>query len=421
VLNAFPVLSETFVLKELLGLKERDLNICLFSLFLPKGKKSQNAGETYSKTFYLMPSINIVSILWAHLFFMIRFPFRYFATLDFAIKNRENRSSITSLLVEIRRDPSSKILRQDMFVHFFLALPLALKIKQSRSSLINAQFADAAASFALLSSKLLSIPYGITMHAYDIFAPQYNMLQKLENALFIFTCTKYNKHCLSEKYPLVDSNKIKVVYHGIKVDRFVPNKSEMPKIPTILSIGRLVPKKGMSDLLKACLILKSKNIHFLCTIVGDGPEKENYSTFIHENDLSDIVHLTGPISHSDTIAQYEKATVFVLPCIVEPDGNRDGIPNVIAEAMAKALPVVSTKVSGIPELVFDQKTGVLLGPNQPEKLAQTIEDLLNDPQRGRNYGLAGRERVKDVFDSNKMLDILYSHYLDILKKMSLNG
>lgn len=418
-MNAFPVLSETFVSKEMLGLKQRGLDICTFSLFLPKGDKKSGTTNPNSNTYYLLPSINIASIIWAHLYFMLRYSFRYFAVLRYANDNRENRSSILSLLLKIKRDPQSKILRQDMFVHFILTAPLAKKIAQFRPAIINAQFADAAASFALLTSKLLNVPFGITMHAYDIFAPQYNMQQKLDSALFIFTCTKYNKIKLVEKYPFIDASKIIVVYHGIKLERFVPQNTEKSGPPIILSIGRLVPKKGLSDLIKACVMLKSENVQFMCRIIGDGPEKETLNSFIQENGLSDSVNLTGLISHSETIEQYQKASVFVLPCIVEPDGNRDGIPNVIAEAMAMTLPVVSTNVSGIPELVKDQKTGILIGPFQPELLANSIKTIITDPARARNYGLAGRAKVKEIFDSNKMLDILYLEYLEILKNISI--
>ena len=416
ILNAFPVLSETFILKEVIGLRERGIDIQTFSLFTPKNPVVQDDDLLRNSTFYLLPLIGIGFLFLNHLIFLASHPLRYFSTLAFSVRNRESSTSVLKTLRKIKTDPQDKSVRQDMFVHFFLAVPLARKIKKSGARLINAHFADAAASFALITSRLLNVPYSITMHAYDIFVPQFNMSQKLNNAVYIFTCTKFNKSYLLQHRPELDSDKIGVVYHGIDVDRFVADRRETSEVPILLSVGRLVPKKGLMYLLQACLLLKKEHVKFHCKIIGNGPEREKLANFIKEHDLLDTVELLGSIPHQETIEHYKNAFAFVLPCIVEDDGNRDGIPNVIAEAMAMELPVVSTNVSGIPELVEDGKTGIVIPEKNPTELAKSLEYLLKNRNQAKEYGFAGRKRVQTIFESKMMLDLLYAEYFTILNE-----
>jgi len=264
-------------------------------------------------------------------------------------------------------------------------------------------FADAAASFAMLASKLLSVPYSITAHAYDVFTPQTNFEEKFIEASFIITCTKFNKQFIQEKYPHFDTDKIHVVYHGIDLDKFKPSDRKSKDTAVILSVGRLVPKKGMIVLVEACRILKEQGVPFKCLIIGDGPERPRLEMKIKLDNLVDEVELVGSVMPGQMKDFYEEATLFALPCIVEENGNRDGIPNVIAEAMAMELPVVSTFVSAIPELVENDKTGLLVEQADAKALATAIKEIIEDPVKARAMGQKGRKRVAEIFDARENL------------------
>jgi len=151
-------------------------------------------------------------------------------------------------------------------------------------------------------------------------------------------------------------------------------------------------------------------VAFKCLIVGDGPERPRLEMFIRLNHLMEQIEITGYMAPSAVIEAYGGASLFVLPCVVEEDGNRDGIPNVIAEAMAMELPVISTTISGIPELVEKGESGLLLDEAEPKLLAQTMLEVLDSPQMQRRLGRAGRARVAAIFDSRRNLDELYNFF-----------
>ncbi len=414
ILNAFPVLSETFIINEVIGLRARGLDIRTFSLFPPKaGGTNEDVKYLAKDTYYLVPMASVQALLAAHILFVFTSPRRYFRTLKFALQNRTKRNSLFKTMARLKSNNLSKQQRQDLLLHFVLAVLLAREMKQYDLSLINSHFADAAASFAMLTSRLLNVPFGMTMHAYDIFSPQFNMDKKLSEAKFIFTCTHFNKSFLAERFPELDLTKIKVVYHGIDLSRFRRKQKTKNETPLILSIGRMVRKKGFPVLIEACRILKERGVAFKCQIIGDGPERPKLEMAIKLKQLINEVELIGSVPPSETRKHYESADIFALANLVEEDGNRDGIPNVIAEAMAMELPVISTTVSAIPELVEHKRTGYLVSPVEPADFANAIDDLIGHPRRTRNYGVAGRKKVSEVFDSEQWLDVLHDLYLQI--------
>jgi glycosyltransferase involved in cell wall biosynthesis len=276
---------------------------------------------------------------------------------------------------------------------------------------INSHFADAAASFALLTSKLLKLEYGVTTHAYDIFTPQFNLHEKLANARFVLTCTNYNKTALLEHDTLIQSDKVRAIYHGIDTAKFERESRPQHDVVELFSVGRLVPKKGFDILISACAQLRDHGFDFKCRIVGDGPLQDHLAHLIDETRLHDEVELVGSLPSTEIKAYYERADIFVLPCLIEDDGNRDGIPNVIAEAMAMELPVVSSRISGIPELVADGKTGFLNEQRDVDGVVEKLSLLIRDQAKRLEMGAAGRERVKSIFDSKVCLQNLYDFYM----------
>jgi glycosyltransferase involved in cell wall biosynthesis len=197
-------------------------------------------------------------------------------------------------------------------------------------------------------------------------------------------------------------SKFSLVYHGVNLKDFqpVPNPgaSSVPENPIILSVGRLVEKKGFQDLLQALLIVKRRGERFQCDIYGDGPLCQKLKEWIEEHGMAGEVMLKGDRTQQELISIYQNATLFILTPVQTEDGDRDGIPNVLVEAMAVGLPVITTAVSGIPELVEHNLNGLLYQPHDVEGIASGIIELLRNPEKRRQLGSAGSKKVMEQFD-----------------------
>lgn len=266
---------------------------------------------------------------------------------------------------------------------------------------IHAHFANAPAASAWFASMMTGLPFSFTAHAKDLYLTPPEVIRKRgQAARFVATCTGYNVRYLASL--LGDqADKIHLVYHGIDLGLFGARKVAEAKPAEgrlILSVGRLVPKKGHDDLVAACALLRDRGIAFRCRIVGEGPLRAELQAQITASGLEGIVTLDGAMTHADLITLYGTADAFALAPRITEDGDRDGIPNVIAEAMAIGVPVVSTSVSGIPELVRDGETGRLVPPRDPAALATAIEATLADRAQARRLAAAGRARLEGEFD-----------------------
>jgi glycosyltransferase involved in cell wall biosynthesis len=169
----------------------------------------------------------------------------------------------------------------------------------------------------------------------------------------------------------------------------------------IISIGQLWERKGLRYLVEACGVLRDRGADFRCEIVGDGPLRAELEALIQELDLADRVLLTGPQPFPEVVRRYRRASVFVLPCIVTDEGDRDGIPNVILEAMASRLPVVSTAVSGIPEVIHDGETGLVVPQRDPAAIADAVQRLAADPGLAAAIGERANALVRAEFDPDR--------------------
>ena len=421
LLNYFPVLSETFIYSEIKGLKNLGIKISIFSLFRTDNDKIRNdAKDLLSLTTYLSDDFHIGTLLSAHLFFLLRRPRHYFKTFFFALEHRNTRSILRTVILLWRMRGKSRLSvpkhdRQNILLHFFLVAPFAKRIHKGRYLLIHAHLVNAATSFAMLGSMLTKASYCVTTHATDLFVQPEMLRQKFKTASFIITCTKYNKEYIRERYPVVNLDNVYVIYHGLNVDLFRADLSKRErKGPALLSIGRLVEKKGFHNLLHACRIINDRNIPFTLTIVGEGPERAQLELYVRVSQLTDRVIFAGAVPPDQIRSFYEKANLFVLPCIIASSGDRDGIPNVIAEAMAMELPVVSTSISGIPEVVASGKTGLLVEPNDVDALVDAILDLVQNPEKAVQMGRSGRERIIQIFDAKVKIKELYDLLIEKL-------
>jgi glycosyltransferase involved in cell wall biosynthesis len=255
-----------------------------------------------------------------------------------------------------------------------------------------------AARTAWWIERFFGIGFSFTAHANDIFAPkpfEVSLGKLIGAARAVITVSDFGVGFLSGKFP-AEAGKMHRVYNGIDLARFRPTVfSAVP--PTIISIGRLIEKKGFADLIEACRMLRTRKIDFRCEIVGEGPLQAALQEQINNADLSNVVFLAGPLAQSEVIDRLARATVFALPCVAEKGGGRDNLPTVIMEAMAAGLPVVSTSIGGVPEMVVDGVTGLLASEHEPAALAGMFVRLLADRILARSLGQAGRRRAAELF------------------------
>jgi glycosyltransferase involved in cell wall biosynthesis len=271
----------------------------------------------------------------------------------------------------------------------------------------HAHFAGLAARTAYWIERFFGIGFSFTAHANDIFAPkpfEVSLGELIGAARAVVTVSDFGVQFLREKFPDA-ALKVHCVYNGIDLWRFRPaDFSTTP--PTIISIGRLIEKKGFADLIEACRLLRSRGVDFRCEIVGDGPLQAALQEQIAAGGLSSVTLLAGPLSQVEVIARLARAAVFALPCVPETSGGMDNLPTVLMEAMAAGLPVVSTPIAGVPEMVADGSTGLLVPVRQPPVLADAIGRLLADRELARSLGEAGRQRASGLFAVDKSVQAL---------------
>jgi glycosyltransferase involved in cell wall biosynthesis len=285
---------------------------------------------------------------------------------------------------------------------------------------LHGHFCHGATTVTWFVSRMTGLPFSFSAHAKDIYQRKLNpgdlLARKLRAARFVATCTAANRKYLKQVCP--ECEVVHTIYHGLDTESFVPAHGTPSNIqaPLVLSVGRFVEKKGFSYLVEACARLASQGTALRCLIVGeDGAEYARIKGLIEASGLQNVISLKGSVSQEELRQLYAAADLFVLPCQVLEDGDRDGIPNVLAEAMAMGLPVVSTAISGIPEIVTHGHDGLLVPERDSLALAAAIERLLASPQLRADLGRAARAKICTVFDSRKTTLRLKDLFLDAVQ------
>jgi colanic acid/amylovoran biosynthesis glycosyltransferase len=414
VLKMYPRFSETFVLNEILELERGGLHVRVFSLVKPDdGRFHARLAKVQARVTY-MPEYPLFqfSKVWPSCRRLMRHDAgRFFKNLLYALSH-----------------PRGMGLK-----HFLKACVLADALLEEPVDQLHAHFASGATSVAMLAHLFTGIPYSLTAHAKDIYldAVDRNLLHdKLTLARFVVTVSDFNRRFLEDlasedqrssplkwlrrkDLPVSYAPSIRRLYNGIDLEQFSPHPGSEDGRggpPLILSVGRLVEKKGFEDLVRACALLRDQGLHFRCEIVGKGARQATILRLIDSLGLSGLVHLIGPRPLEEMAAKYEDAAVVALPCLVADDGNRDGIPTVLVEAMAAGIPVVSTRLTGIPELVDDGSTGLLVPERDPTALAAALRQLLGDARMREDMGLRARVKVVRDFDSEKNVAVLHEWF-----------
>ena len=266
---------------------------------------------------------------------------------------------------------------------------------------LHVHFAGMAARTAFWIKRFFGIEYSLTVHANDIFVPndfEIGLFQIFSTASAIVAVSDFAANRLRDRFSDTGS-RVYRIYNGIDCDSFQPAEPSLP--PLILSIGRLISKKGSDVLIDACASLRNSGQEFRCEIIGEGPLSAELQARIDRHGLGKQVLLVGPKTQADIAARLSRATLLVLPCRVDADGAMDNLPTVVMEAMASSLPVVSTDVGGVAEMVRDGETGLLVSQNDPVATAEAIARLLDDVELARSFGREGRKRAKEIFSIEK--------------------
>jgi glycosyltransferase involved in cell wall biosynthesis len=275
---------------------------------------------------------------------------------------------------------------------------------------IHAHWATLPTTAAYLCALWLDRPFSFTAHAWDIFVKNRSLAKKIELAAKRITCTEYNRSFLSQLCP-ESKDKIFLNYHGVDVQKFSVDANE--RLSTyaadvegkkgkfhFLSIGRLVESKGYETLIDAYALLRRNGVDYESVIVGSGPLRKSLQKRIYAYGLNDMVKLRTEMPQDQLRDLYRKAFVFVMASIVARNGDRDGIPNVLFEAMAMSVPVIVTSISGIPEAVTHRRTGLVVPPKDPQHLADAITELMQDPALARKLGRQGRSEIESRFHAD---------------------
>lgn len=409
ILKGFPRLSETFISNEIHLLESLGLRLRLYSVKSGDKDKVHDVVARIRAPLTYLPETTSLSntSLWrwlkenwpnysdSHRALLRRRPIAYLTTL------------LATLAMSVRYRESMLAEPRIVFIKEFLqAGAIAEQIAAAGTIRhLHGHFCHGATTITWLVSKLTGIPFSFTAHAKDIYQEDLNpgdlLPRKMRAARFVTTCTDANHQHLAARHPAPDT--LHTVYHGLDTEYFSPlPQRASAEPPLLLSVGRFVEKKGFAYLVSACALLKQQDVRFRCVIVGEkGDQSARIAQMLHDLNLTDRVTLAGPLTHGELRNLYRAASVFALPCVITEDGDRDGIPNVLAEAMAMGIPIVSTPISGIPEIVDQGVEGLLVPDRDSEALAAAIGRLLRDTALAERLAAAARRKICDCFDSRK--------------------
>jgi glycosyltransferase involved in cell wall biosynthesis len=369
----FPSFGQTFCYREVLELERQGTTVHAFSIRRPVGEPPQDWDRNLIDRVHYLPEEKPLV-----------------AEVDRLLK--------TDVVPEIARKAVKDWGRQSDFLRLYQAIYVGVRLREKELRHIHAHFAGMAARTAYWIREFFEIPYSFTAHANDIFAPRdfaVSLAKLIGNAAAVVTVSDFAARLLQERFP-ESAAKIHRVYNGVDLSRFsATDFGSVP--PEIVSIGRLIEKKGFSDLISACALLRSRGKGFHCSIVGEGPLEEPLAAQIATEDLKDLVMLTGPQTQAEIAKRLAHAAIFALPCTHEADGGMDNLPTVIMEAMAASLPVISTPIAGVPEMIEHGANGELVPERDSAALADAIERLLDDRERARRFGDRGRQIAHDKF------------------------
>ncbi len=386
VVKRYPRFSETFIVNEILAHEAAGFSVEIFSLYPPNDTHFQDAlSRVRAPVTYLTAEGTRAADLWA-------------AITDSAT---DNPALWRGLALGAQADART----------VYQSVRLAAEIRRRGITHVHAHFATVAASVAQLAASWANVPFTVTAHAKDIFHDSVTSQQLrtvLRGAARVITVSDFNLRYLTHTVGL-PLDHITRIYNGLDLARFT-RIAAPPTARRIVFAGRFVAKKGLDDLIRACALLRDRGVTFTCDLVGSGPEEAAVRGLIQQLQLQHQVRLPGPMPQQQLFGVMGSAAVFAAPCIVADDGDRDGLPTVLLEAMALGTPVVATDIVGIPEIVRDGETGLLVPARNPEQLADALARVLDSPALREDLARRARSLVEQEFDITRNAATLRSFF-----------
>jgi glycosyltransferase involved in cell wall biosynthesis len=293
--------------------------------------------------------------------------------------------------------------------HLFVACHWARSLRRENVSLIHAQWIQSSGTIAMYGAWLLDLPFSFTGHAVDLFRDRVALLDKIERAEFIVCISSFHRDFFIKNG--ADPKKCHIVFCGIDVEQMQFRPRPANPRPRILSIGRLIEKKGFGDLIEACRLLADRGIDFECEIAGDGPLEKPLKEQITHLRLQDRVNVTGKALLQEQLADwFASGDLFAQPCVWSKDNDVDGTPRTLMEAMACGLPSISTRLVGIPDIIEHEVAGLLVEPHDVKGLADAIERVIKDKALAERLAMGGRRQMETKFQIDRCLEPLAALY-----------
>ncbi|XPV75084.1 MAG: glycosyltransferase [Desulfovibrio sp.] len=383
IMSRFPKITETFVLYEILEMQKRGQLVEIYPLLREHQQVAHPEALGLMKRAHYTPLFS-GAVLMSNFRALGTMPLRWL-------------SALTHIIHQTATAP--KICAKNLAV-FPLSIHFALDMQARGVTHIHAHFATYPTTTALVCHTLCDIPYSFTAHAHDIFMDQHFLASKIQQSTFTVLISEFNRQFLREKLgPTLNEDKLCIIHCGVDPSIFQLRADKRTPGPCrLLCVGSFKDMKGHTYLLEACALLRKQGLEFECTLIGDGPLQAKVEMQIAHLDLDDHVHLTGPLPREEVARLTRDADIAVLASVQGERGDMDGIPVALMEAMVTGLPVVSTRLSGIPELVTENETGLLADTGNHLELAAHLEKLILNPELARNMGKAGRTKVLRDFD-----------------------
>jgi len=389
VLKGYPRLSETFIAQEILELERAGFHMELISLRHPTDNKTHPIHDEINARVHYLPE------------YLHQEPMRVFRAFVACISILGFIKAASVFVRDLRRDFTRNRVRR-----FGQALVMAAETRGD-FALHYAHFLHTPCSVARYAGLINQVPLAISAHAKDIWtSPDWEIREKIDTADWLVTCTRFGANHL--KKVASEPHKVNLVYHGLDLARFPTHSRDAlaQEGPLkLISVGRAVSKKGLDTALHALAKLP-KTIDWQWTHIGGGPLRDNLIQQARDLGIEGKCQFLGSLPQTKVLEAYRSSHMFILPCRVDETGDRDGLPNVIVEAQSQALPVISTHVSGVPELIENGVNGLLVEPDDVAALTHAIQELAGDGVKRNQMGKAGEERVRSKFSHEANIPVL---------------
>ena len=390
VLSRFPVVTQTFILRELSELERRGVGVILVPLLRGRDPVVHPEAEPWIERALHAPLLDF-RILLENLRVLVQRPGRYLSVLF-------------GMAWDLRSRPKEFLA---LLAIFPKSIWLGRRLRELGVGHVHAHFATHAAAAAYVLSRVHRVPgpdlpFSVTVHGSDLFMNPTGLGRKLGAAAFVRTISEYNARFLLEHLsPGLDSERLRVIHCGVELERFsrrpTPGRPGTDRPARLLSVAALAPHKGLRFLIEAVVRLRAEALDVRLEVIGEGDLRSELEGQIRRAGLEDSVRLVGNRPEPEVASTLATADLFCLASIVAPDGRREGIPVSLMEAMAAGVAVVATRITGIPELVIDGETGRLVEPGDSEGLARAIRASLEQEERSAALAEAARRKVRDEF------------------------